>query len=42
MEFNETDPSVFSKDFKTQLANVKKGNYGWIGSLNFLIVSTIS
>ncbi|XP_060589774.1 glutamate receptor 3-like [Ruditapes philippinarum] len=31
MDFNETDPSVFAKDFKTQLAKVKKGNYGWIG-----------
>ena len=32
MDFNETDPSVFAKDFKTHLANVKKGHYGWIGN----------
>ncbi|XP_045200055.2 glutamate receptor 2-like isoform X1 [Mercenaria mercenaria] len=31
MEFNETDPSVFAKDIKTQLAKVKNGGYGWIG-----------
>lgn len=31
IEFNKTDPSVFAKDFKTHLENVKKGHYGWIG-----------
>ncbi|XP_045201946.2 uncharacterized protein LOC123555366 [Mercenaria mercenaria] len=30
-EFSSTDPTVLATDFDVQMANVKKGSYGWIG-----------